>query len=108
MRTSVGNLRAPRLLLYQGWEFSLVDIVVEGQKTGRASGRVLDEAYLWINRVLWPIVSATSGFTTYWTFELPQPGLLVQAGGCVFGVVAAICALISLFWWNGDGRLPPP
>jgi len=82
-------------------------LVVEGRKAGSASGNMLHETYVWANRLLWPVVSVVSGLTTYWTFALPRHELLVQAGGCVFGVFAAIGALYALVWWCSDVQSPP-
>ena len=81
-------------------------VVVEGQRSGSTSGRVLNGTYVWANRLLWPVVSGISGRTIYWTFALPRPELLVQVGGCVFGVFAAIGVLNSLLWWSGEEEPP--
>lgn len=82
--------------------------LVQTQKTnGTASEQILGLTYVWINRLLWPVVSVISGFTTYWTFTLPAPDLLVQAGGSVFGVFAGVCVLYSVLWWCTDRQSAP-
>lgn len=85
-------------------------VVVEIQKTNGAasdSENILGLTYVWLNRLLWPVVCIISGFTTYWTFTLPAPDLLVKAGGCVFGLFAGVCFLNSLLWWSSDRSSPP-
>jgi hypothetical protein len=86
-------------------------------KDDTASEKILRWTYVWINRLLWPVVCVISGFTTYWTFTLPAPDLLVKAGGGVFGVFSAVCFLNSVLWWCSDwksaalaapGRRPTP
>lgn len=67
-----------------------------------ASDNILRTTYVWINRLLWPVAAIVSGLTTYWTFALPHPPLLVEAGGCVFGLFGAICVLNTLLWWDRD------
>ena len=82
-------------------------VIAEGQKTegvGSAPEHALRSTYLWVNRLLWPIVSAISGLTTYWTFALPHADIVVLGGGCVFGVFTGVGILNSVLWWSGDGQ----
>jgi hypothetical protein len=76
-------------------------VLVETQD-GTSSKEILSVTYVWINRLLWPIAAVISGLTAYWTFVLPHPNLLVVAGGGVFGLFAAVCALNALVWWSSD------
>jgi len=77
------------------------------EKTGADPETILRITYVWVNRLIWPVAAVISGLTVYWTFMLPHPNLLVEAGGGVFGLFGVVCALNSLLWWSSDGRDPP-
>ncbi len=71
------------------------------------SKMVFEGAYVWANRLLWPVACGISGLTAYWTLALPHVELVVKAGGWVFAIFAVICAFSSLLWWCDNDERPP-
>jgi hypothetical protein len=71
--------------------------------------RIVDSAYLWANRVLWPIAALICALTVHWTFALDRPQFFVLVGGIIFAFAAAFCGLNAWLWWDPKiGSKSPP